>query len=692
MRLKHMVKDKINYRARGPNTMLTRQPVQGRANDGGLRIGEMERDGVMAHGMSFFLNESFMVRGDEYFMAVCNKTGATAIYNEAKSLFLSPFADGPINFNINHDGTMNIKNLSKFGRSFSIVRIPYSLKLLLQELQVRNVQMRIITDENVDQLMNLSYSMNVHKLMNDDGTDTSELINKLKNKFAKDKAPNKMRIASNSQSSESWDGDNEDEDEFSPETPDDGEESPAYPMVVYPFTETKATIAIITLFRDNDKGAREKQRKEFIRRMNRIMAPYRYHIFIIEQSADGHPFNIGKLKNVGFKIAGEWEKTHDMKFTNFIFSDIDMIPDDELLQYYVKPIKKPLSLAIRGTRYDARDMESKKIFLGAVLGFNRHDFEEINGYPDNFWGWGGEDDALLYRLVASDVGAVQIPKVGAVIDLEEKKTLAEKLESVVKDNQRWEKLYIDLTMWQKNGLSNLNYKLMKMTDAAENTTQYLVDLQKLEDEKNYPELFKTEGLKFDWKKDKRLITDKYDKLRVEILDFAQQPQTPDSFEMKPFEPVRFDSSYSPPYAPSLPNQDQLIFTQKEKVYYYEDRARPPIICEIDELNADGTVEIVDLSDGRIIRTTIGNLAKIPVETNSPSPEQAPSQRFSPHSPSPVYEPKSPSPQFSPHSPEMPEKTTIFDVEEEKTDEEKEEEKDTDKNNGEKKIIINIKPE
>ena len=65
MRLKHMVKDKINYRARGPRTALTRQPVQGRANDGGLRIGEMERDGILAHGASHFLNESFMIRGDE---------------------------------------------------------------------------------------------------------------------------------------------------------------------------------------------------------------------------------------------------------------------------------------------------------------------------------------------------------------------------------------------------------------------------------------------------------------------------------------------------------------------------------------------------------------------------------------------------------------------------------------------------
>jgi DNA-directed RNA polymerase II subunit RPB2 len=168
MRLKHMVKDKINYRARGPNTSLTRQPVQGRANDGGLRIGEMERDGVLAHGMSYFLNESFMVRGEksDYYLAVCNKTGAVAIYNESRNLFLSPLADGPIKFSTNPDGSQNIKNLSRFGRSFSILRVPYSFKLLIQELQVMNVQMRIITDENIDQLLSMSYSNNAEKLMN----------------------------------------------------------------------------------------------------------------------------------------------------------------------------------------------------------------------------------------------------------------------------------------------------------------------------------------------------------------------------------------------------------------------------------------------------------------------------------------------------------------------------------------------
>ena len=171
MRLKHMVKDKINYRARGPNTVLTRQPVQGRANDGGLRIGEMERDGVLAHGMSYFLNESFMVRGEkeEYFIAICNKTGAIAIYNEAQNLFLSPYADGPIKFNTNPDGTQSIMNLSRFGRSFSVLRVPYAFKLLMQELQIMNVQMHIITEENVDQLLSMSFSNNINKLMKSDG-------------------------------------------------------------------------------------------------------------------------------------------------------------------------------------------------------------------------------------------------------------------------------------------------------------------------------------------------------------------------------------------------------------------------------------------------------------------------------------------------------------------------------------------
>jgi DNA-directed RNA polymerase II subunit RPB2 len=172
MRLKHMVKDKINFRARGPRTAVTRQAVHGRANDGGLRIGEMERDGVVGHGAMAFLTESMMERGDEYYMAVCNLTGGIAAYNAEQNIFLSPEADGPLNYKIGPDGNVKVDVISRHGRSFSVVRVPYSFKLLTQELQAMNVRMRIITDDNIDQIPQLAFSDNLYKLTGADTGDT----------------------------------------------------------------------------------------------------------------------------------------------------------------------------------------------------------------------------------------------------------------------------------------------------------------------------------------------------------------------------------------------------------------------------------------------------------------------------------------------------------------------------------------
>jgi DNA-directed RNA polymerase II subunit RPB2 len=170
MRLKHMVKDKINYRARGPRQQLTRQTLQGRANDGGLRIGEMERDGVIAHGASYFLNESFMVRGDEYYMVICNQSGTIAVYNTEKKAMYSLHSDGPLQFTeiTNNDDKMHVKTISHYGRSFSVVRIPYTMKLLIQELQVMNIQMRIITEDNINNFDSITFSNNISNLVKED--------------------------------------------------------------------------------------------------------------------------------------------------------------------------------------------------------------------------------------------------------------------------------------------------------------------------------------------------------------------------------------------------------------------------------------------------------------------------------------------------------------------------------------------
>lgn len=198
MRLKHMVKDKVNYRERGPRTAMTRQPVEGRANDGGLRIGEMERDAIISHGATNFLTESMMERSDKYFMAICNKTGLIAIYNPVKNLFMSPMADGPLKYVGALSGdNLQVQNVTKYGRSFSVISIPYSLKLLMQELQVMNIQMRIITEDNIQQFENMSFSKNIERLTKVDGIKFSDIVNNVRKDLGNVKivkSPEKMAV------------------------------------------------------------------------------------------------------------------------------------------------------------------------------------------------------------------------------------------------------------------------------------------------------------------------------------------------------------------------------------------------------------------------------------------------------------------------------------------------------------------
>lgn len=249
-----------------------------------------------------------------------------------------------------------------------------------------------------------------------------------------------------------------------------------------PKISTKKNIAIISCFRDSGDGIRDKQRRHFIAIMNKILGPYcNFTIFIIQQSNDNNNFNIGKLKNIGFDTA--MKHSH---FDNFIFSDIDTIPNYDLLPYFLKSDKFPFALG-QGTRYS--NGNSYKPFMGALLNFNPDTFIKINGFMNNIYGWGKEDDALINRLVNSNFNTVLYPKIGKIIDLETHVSINNKLKTVRKNNIAYEKLIEDLQSFKTNGLNSLNFNVIDTTIINKNTIQLHVDLLKQVDEEKYPHLF-----------------------------------------------------------------------------------------------------------------------------------------------------------------------------------------------------------
>jgi hypothetical protein len=226
------------------------------------------------------------------------------------------------------------------------------------------------------------------------------------------------------------------------------------------------SVAIIVPYRDLHKSQnRAKHLTKFIPYMKQYLGQLvtnhkiqDYHIYIIEQSNDGRKFNRGKLLNIGFDYALKQQQQNNN--TIFIFHDVDLLPQSDVSEWYATFPIKPIHIARVWDRYS-----NNTKYFGGIVSFSEKDMKRINGYPNTFWGWGGEDDEMQKRLETCGIEWMG-PTEGTIYDLE-MMDLSTKLGFLKQNSEwkcmvKWEALEEHETTWRVNGLADLKYDILKI--------------------------------------------------------------------------------------------------------------------------------------------------------------------------------------------------------------------------------------
>ena len=228
------------------------------------------------------------------------------------------------------------------------------------------------------------------------------------------------------------------------------------------------SVAIIVPYRNNKYQSRDKQLAMFIEYYHNYLP--NCDIYIIEQSDDNKKFNRGAVLNIGFKIA---QKSPTNKI--YIFHDVDLVSPPEIRKVYTHVSKYPIHIASLW-----KEKYTFKQFLGGIISFDEKSYEKINGYPNKFFGWGGEDDAMYDRLVTNNISVYNItlsPTSSTQLTIKEMTHQpTSEIEQLTNKNKKFNILN-DLNNWKKDGINSIKYKINnEQILKYKNVIKYNVDI------------------------------------------------------------------------------------------------------------------------------------------------------------------------------------------------------------------------
>ncbi|KRZ68285.1 Beta-1,4-N-acetylgalactosaminyltransferase bre-4 [Trichinella papuae] len=205
-------------------------------------------------------------------------------------------------------------------------------------------------------------------------------------------------------------------------------------------------VAVIIPYRDRDLHLRT-----FLLNIHSFLMRQKLHyqIFVVEQVAN-QTFNRGKLMNVGYV-----EAQRLFNWSCLVFHDVDLLPENDLNPYWCVDTPRHLSAAVDKFQYK---LPYQTIF-GGVSALTAAQFEMINGFSNNFWGWGGEDDDMYSRVLLGRFSVHRHPGKYARY-----KMIKHQQESMNNANAcRFNLLKFTNMLWRRSGLSNLNYRLLNIS-------------------------------------------------------------------------------------------------------------------------------------------------------------------------------------------------------------------------------------